>query len=196
MQAHNRALREEARVRREYERELATAQRLQARATAESNRAEKALKVATAHVQTAAAQDALEQIDSILSATLDVDDYVDLDSLKQKAQHPPFPREDLKMALPQPALEQPPAEPQFVAPPAPTGLTKMFKGGKYSEEYARAQASWTEHHKRWADYVQRVLPAKNAKLLEEHAAAEQKRARQLADALSVYEAECAERECR
>jgi hypothetical protein len=61
VQAHNRAVREEARLRREYERELAAAQRLQARTTAESIRAHKALQVATAQMKTAQAADVLDQ---------------------------------------------------------------------------------------------------------------------------------------
>ena len=137
VQAHNRAVREEARLRREYERELANAQRLQARSTAESLRAHKALQVATAEVKTAQAVDVLDQIDSILSATLDVDDYVDIDSLSQTVQHPPFPREDLKKPLPEPVLEQPPPEPHFVAPPAPTGISKVFQKQKHAEAHAK-----------------------------------------------------------
>ena len=128
-----------------------------------------------------------EQIDSLLAATLEVDDYVDIDSLKQTVQHPPFGRDDLKTPLPQSHLEQPPPEPKFVAPPAPTGLSRVFNKQKHADEAARAHAAWVEQHKH-------VLPAKNSKLLEDHAAAEQKRVEQLAAALAEYKADCAERE--
>jgi restriction system protein len=194
VQAHNRAVREEARLRREYERELANAQRLQARSTAESLRAHKALQVATAEVKTAQAVDVLDQIDSILSATLDVDDYVDIDSLSQTVQHPPFPREDLKKPLPEPVLEQPPPEPQFVAPPAPTGISKVFQKQKHAQAHAKAHSAWAAQHERWAHHVNSLLPAKNAKLLEDHAAAEQQRAELLAAALADYRGECKKRE--
>jgi restriction system protein len=198
VQAHNRAVRDAERAQREYERAVTAAQRTTARdqalAEAQATWAHREAQNATAGARTAQAIDAFEQIDSLLAATLEVDDYVDIDSLKQTAQHPPFPREDVKKPLPQPALEQPPAEPQFVAPPAPTGLSKIFKGGKYSDEYAQAQGGWAEEHKRWTDHVQRVLPAKNAKLLEDHAAAEQQRAELLAAALEEYRGDCATRE--
>ena len=52
----------------------------------------------------------------------------------------------------------------------------------------------TEQHRQWHDYAHRTLPLANAKLLEEHAAAEQKRAKQLADARATYQSECDERE--
>jgi restriction system protein len=166
----------------------------QALAAAEAREALARAKQAEAESRTAQAIDAFEQIDALLAATLEVDDYVDIDSLKQVAQHPPFKRDDLQTPIPQPRLEQPPAEPTFVAPPAPTGMSKLFKGGKYSDEYAQAQSAWAEKHKHWAHYVQHVLPVKNAKLLEDYAAAEQKRAEQLAAALASYKADCAERE--
>ncbi len=70
----------------------------------------------------------------------------------------------------------------------------MFGKRKHEEESARAHAVWAEQHRQWTDYVERVLPGKNAQLLEEHAAAEQKRAEQLTAALAEYRAECAERE--
>ena len=117
VQAYNRAVREQARAEREYEREIAAAQRFQARSTAESIRAEKALKAANAQVQTAQAVDALEQIDSILASTLEVDDYVDIDSLKQMVHHPPFQRDDLKPPVQKPPMAEPPPEPQFVRRP-------------------------------------------------------------------------------
>lgn len=100
----------------------------------------------------------------------------------------------MKTPLPEPPLEQVPAEPQFVAPPAPTGISKVFNKQKHAEATASAHAAWAEQHKQWADYVHRVLPAKNAQLLEAHATAEQQRADLLAKALAAYRSECAERE--
>lgn len=198
VQAHNRAVREAARAQREYERAVAAAQRAaaheQARAEAEAKAAHVAAQRATAESLTAQAMDAVEQIDALLAATLEVDDYVDIDSLKQTVQHPPFPREDLKTPLPEPALEQPPPEPKFVAPPAPTGISKLFNKQKHADANAKAHTAWTAQHEEWAHHVNHVLPAKNAKLLEDHAAAEQQRAELLAAALSEYRSDCAQRE--
>ena len=42
-------------------------------------------------------------IDSLLSATLEVDDYVDLATLRTVAEHPPFDRADLETPVPSPS---------------------------------------------------------------------------------------------
>ncbi|BBY44263.1 hypothetical protein [Mycolicibacterium celeriflavum] len=198
MRSYNHAVEEQIRAQIAYDQAVFEAEMAADRQRWAAEQAARDAKIraarADAEARTAQAIDAFEQIDSLLAATLDVDDYVDVDSLKQTAVHPPFPREELKQPSAQPALEAPPPEPQFVAPPAPTGLSKMFKGGKYSDEYAQAHAAWTEKQQQWAHYVKHELPAKHAKLLEEHAAAEEERARQLAEALADYKAECAERE--
>ncbi len=198
VQAHNRAVREAERAQREYERAAAAAQRAaardQARADAEAKAAHITAQRATAESLTAQATDAFEQIDSLLAATLEIDDYVDIESLKQTVQHPPFPREDLKTPLPEPVLEQPPPEPQFVAPPAPTGISKLFNKQKHADAHAEAHAAWAAQHQQWAHHVNQVLPAKNAKLLEGHAAAEQQRADLLAAALVQYRSDSAKRE--
>jgi restriction system protein len=198
VQAHNHAVRESIRAQREYERAVAAAQRATAVEHAVAQRAAREAHVraqkAAAESQTAQAIDAFEQIDSILAATLEVDDYVDIDSLKQTVQHPPFPRDDLTTPLPPPHQDEAPPEPQFTAPPAPTGLSKMFNKQKHAEVTARAHAAWVEQHKQWAHYVQRVLPEKNAKQLEDYAAAEAKRAADLAAAREQYKRECAQRQ--
>jgi restriction system protein len=194
VQAHDRAVREAARAQREYERAVAAAQRGAAREAAEARGAHIRAQKATAESLTAQAIDRFEQIDSLLAATLEVDDYVDIDSLKQSVQHPPFPREDLKAPIPEPVLEQPPPEPTFVAPAAPTGISKLFNKQKHAQAHAKAQAEWAAQHERWAHHVNHLLPGKNAKLLENHAAAEQQRAHLLAAALAEYKSDCAKHE--
>jgi restriction system protein len=198
VQVHNRAVREAERAQREYERAVAAAQRAaaldQALANAEAKGAHVRAQRATAELHTAQAIDAFEQIDSLLAATLDVDDYVDIDSLKQGVQHPPFPREDLKTPLPEPVLEQSPPEPTFVAPAAPTGVSKLFNKQKHAEAQAKAHSAWVAQHERWAHHANHVLPARNAKLLEDHAAAEQQRAELLTAALAEYRSDRAKRE--
>jgi restriction system protein len=198
VQTHNWAVREAERAQRQYERAVVAAQRASAAEQAALDRAARAAHVdaqrATAESKTAQALDAFEQIDSILAATLDVDDYVDIDSLKQTAQHPPFSREDLKAPLPEPQLEKPPVEPKFVAPPPPTGMSKVFGKKAHAEATATARAAWEAQHKQWSHHVKQVLPVKNAELLEKHAAAEQQRSELLAAALAEYRSACAERE--
>jgi restriction system protein len=198
VQAYNRAVRDHDRAVREHERAQAAAERASAQERAWALRAAKEAHVgaqkASAEWQTAQAQDAFSQIDSILAATLEIDDYVDIETLKQRVEHPPFGHDDLKKPVPKPRLNSAPTEPQFVAPPPLTGTAKVFGKKKHAEATAQAQHAWAQQHKQWSDYVQKVLPAKNARLLEEHAAAERRRADQLAAALAGYRAECGLRE--
>ena len=72
-----------------------------------------------------------EEIDGILASTLGVDDYVDLETLRQVAVHPPFEPGQLAVpTLPPPRLVPPPA-PEFVPPPGePKGLGRVLGGTK------------------------------------------------------------------
>lgn len=198
VQAHNRAVREAERAQRDYIRAVAayekSAELEQAYARAAAREAHVIAQKADAESRTAHALAAFEQIDSILAATLDVDDFVDLDSLKVTAQHPPFPRDDLKIPLKKPARVVPKPEPEFVAPPPPTGISKVFSKKKHAEAVAGAHAVWEEKHKKWAHRAHTVLPAMNAEALEKWTAAEQQRKQQLAEAEEQYRRECAERE--
>jgi restriction system protein len=64
----------------------------------------------------------------------------------------------------------------------------------HAEVAAKAHTDWVHQQQRWAHHVNHVLPARNAKALEDYAAAEEQRARLLADAVTAYKAACAERE--
>lgn len=150
------------------------------------------LQRATAEMQTAQAADTFDQIDSILSATLGVDDFVDIDSLKQTFEPPPFDRIDLISPIAPPALERPPAEPAFSPPPEPTGMKKMFGKKAHAQAVDDARAEWQAMHAQWVDYVNRVLPQKNAAAQAQHAAAEKKRLDELATAKAHYERLCAD----
>lgn len=68
------------------------------------------------------------EVDGILAATLDVDDYVDLESLKVTAEHPS-----------PPVLVFPP-RPVYAEPPKPTGLFGTKK--KHTELIVQAQAAY------------------------------------------------------
>ena len=71
-----------------------------------------------------------DEIDSILSATLAIDDFVDLEQLRVVAEHPPFSHSDLEVPPPPPIPISAPPEPAFVEPVAPTGLGGVFGGKK------------------------------------------------------------------
>jgi restriction system protein len=132
-----------------------------------------------------------EEIDTLLSATLKVDDWVDLEKLKRTAEHPPFPRPDLGNPVPAPQRLQVPPPPLLQEPEQPTGL--FGKRKKYEEALQRAQYEHQQAWHQWARYRDSV-PARQAELDRQHSAAEQKRTDSLAKVRSEYEAECALRE--
>jgi restriction system protein len=199
--AEQRQRREQAAATREYNRavrEHERAVRAHERAVREHDKAtqrmHQEMQRATAEMMTAEAVDTFQQIDSMLQATLDVDDYVDIESLKQTVEHPPFGHDDLVKPIRAPKLEQPPAEPAFRPPPDPKGLSKLFGKKAHAQAAAEAQSIWAEEHKRWTDHVKHVLPMKNAELQAKHEAAEKTRKEKLAAAQNRYHQECAERE--
>ena len=116
---HGAALRRTEQARKAAERAKAQA----ARATeAERKHLEKEAKAA--HVEAMQAEveernaglaEIYDEIDSLLAATLDVDDYVDLETLRRTVEHPEFDRTDLESPIPAPEPIPEPVEPGFHA---------------------------------------------------------------------------------
>lgn len=133
-----------------------------------------------------------EELDSLLAATLDVDDYVDLETLKRTASHPPFDRTDLMQPVPPPPAIVDPETPIYVSPPEPNWFWRLFGTGRHERAVAQAK---TEHQvvlKNWKDEIERnSVRRKRAQI--EHINAEQSRLDALATEKSRYEAECAAR---
>jgi restriction system protein len=94
-----------------------------------------------------------EEIDSLLAATLDVDDYVDLDALRATVDHPPFERTDLEtpVAAPGPIPDMP--EPVGTPPAPPKGIRALFgvRRQNISDKRARLlrDGSWFWPRPRW-----------------------------------------------
>ncbi|WP_199185419.1 hypothetical protein [Cryobacterium sp. Y50] len=132
-----------------------------------------------------------DQLDSLLTATLDVDDYVDLESLRQKAKHPAFARPNLEIAIPVPPLISSPLEPTRRTVEKPTGLFGRKK--KLAEADALADAELSVARQAWEIAVQ-GLPGRQAQQSAAHAAAEKGRIEELATQRARYEEECAGRE--
>lgn len=74
-----------------------------------------------------------EDLESLLSSSLAVDDFVDLTSLRSTAKYPPFDRRDLEIPLPSPKPIQDPAEPRLILPTQPSGIFGIFGKKKFSE---------------------------------------------------------------
>ena len=131
------------------------------------------------------------ELDGLLTATLDVDDYVDLSLLRREVDHPPFDRVDLKVPSPvPPVLSDPPEPVRWIVPPS----TALFGKQKKTEEaQALAEARFLEQHQQWSEVV-RALPAQRASNDAIYAELERVRLTQLAAEEARYAAECSARE--
>jgi len=134
------------------------------------------------------------EIDSLLASTLDVDDYVDLETLRVAADHPPFDRPELEVPVPLPELTTDPPEPVLVVPAPPKGLARLFRGEK---KHAAAVAKAQEVHRRelveWRAKLQQAEVSRR-EALEAHSRAEAERAATLEVERARYAQECAARE--
>lgn len=196
------AARSQAAAEREYARATKDAERAraaQARAAAADQKvAEKEAKLAyeaarRAEVEALNAELAAkrEELDSLLAATLDVDDFFDVNQLRATVDHPPFEHAHLATPLPAPELPAAPDEPQWVEPEAPKAL--FGKAKKHAQLREQAGAAYWAQHAEWEAFVA-ALPDVHAKLLADHAAAEARREAEHAEHRARYDAECAARE--
>lgn len=133
------------------------------------------------------------EIDTLLAATLDVDDFVDLEKLRVKAEHPPVDRPDLETPVPAPKPLPDPPEPTFLAPPPPTRVDRMLGGKKHSQAVERATAWHEEAMAKWSNELAQLKLDRKA-AAEKHQRAEAQRLAQLAAQSERYAAECAARE--
>jgi restriction system protein len=186
---------------REAERAQKAAERAQVQASkasaAEQKAAEKeALRLhqeaqlAEAEALTAAATSSLDEIDSMLASSLAVDDYVDLEELRQVALHPPFDCGDLELPIPMPAPITGPVEPVWVEPSAAKGL---FGKKKHAEQVAQLRAEFESRHATWQAEMAEV-PGLQLAAMQQHQALEQQRVAALANEQARYAAECDQRE--
>ena len=132
-----------------------------------------------------------QEIDSLLATTLDVDDHVDLNTLRSVAEHPPFDRTDLETTIPAPQPVPDPPEPVDTRPTVPTGILGFLRRKKYAkaaEVYDRALADWRAELTR--------LPALRKAATEEHARMEAQRLSALEAERARYAAECSAREVK
>jgi hypothetical protein len=134
-----------------------------------------------------------DEIDSLLAATLDVDDYVDLEALRVVVQHPPFERFELEVPVAPPKPIPDPPQPSFVPPDPPKGLAGLFGKGKHARAVDRARKGHEEELATWRANLYRnaVLHQKS---LDAHARAETERVAALAAERARYAEQCAIRE--
>jgi restriction system protein len=133
-----------------------------------------------------------EEIDGILAATLEVDDYIDLESMKiTTVDHPLLdPGEDGIPTPTMPELVYPP-EPVYQEPLAPGGLFGAKK--KHAELIAQA---WAEHERVRREWYEKNTAVYNTHLAEaqRREEMERKRLERLFATEAQYKLECQQRE--
>ncbi len=135
-----------------------------------------------------------DELGSILSATLEVDDFVDLERFRVKAEHPAFPRADLEVATPAAHVITASAEPSLVEPEAPTGMSAVFGGKKkHAAALAAAQASFATEHEAWQAEVA-AIPARQLAEMRKHDGREHERLVALEQAREEYRRQSDQRE--
>lgn len=154
VRAHNAAVREAERARAAYERAQAAQEKERRRLYVES-------RAADVEEQNEDLAQRVDTLGAVLGSALQVDHHLDLGSLKREPDLPVWRYADLERPLPPPRPEQ-------YAPPAPTGLARIFAGGRYEQQRAAGAVAYEQARVR-------------------HVAAEQSRQEQLARRRRQYE---------
>ncbi|WP_239642489.1 hypothetical protein [Microbacterium sp. B19] len=148
-------------------------------------------RLAEADELTAEATERFQILDQLLSATLAIDDFVDLESLRAVAHHPPFPREDLRVPIPAPA---PIPDPPLPVKREPVAVTGMFgRKQKAADALAAVERQYAHDYSEWKTATEE-LPARRSAQSAAYAAAEDARQAALAQATARYQTESVERE--
>jgi restriction system protein len=194
---HNAAVRQASQAQKALERiqaQLArTAEVERKRLEKEARDAYLATKEAEVNAKNLELAEIYDDIDSLLAATLDVDDYVDLDALRVVVQHPPFERSDLEapIALPKPIPDPP--QPRFLPPAPPKGLAALFGKSRHITAVEKARQAHEAELVRWRTELERTV-VRRKEAADAHERAEAERLASLKAARTRYSEQCAIRE--
>jgi restriction system protein len=195
--AHAAAVRQTEQARRRAERAAAAVARASAAeqkaAEREAKRLYEEARLAEVEELNAELVETADELESILTATLTVDDFVDLEDLRVTAMHPPFPRSDLEVPTPPVDLISVPPEPAFSEPEAPTGIGGIFGKKRHAAAVAEARETFEARHKEWKAEAAAV-PARQLEKMKHRDALEQWRLGDLQAARDSYQRECDARE--
>ena len=198
VRAHNAAVRKSEQAARAAERARVAAQRSSEAGRKAAEKEAKRLHIEAREAEVEEMNSALtstyEEIDRLLEATLEVDDYVDLESLKSAAVHPEFDPGPLGEPIKPPLAPHLRNAPIYTEPTAPKGLAGAFGGKK--KHAAMVDTAKAEHEKAVRNYEAYVVErtAEHDRALEKHAEAEKERLTKLAKAQEQYQADCRQRE--
>ncbi len=195
--AQTAAVKDQARRQRETERLRQQLERVTKREFIMSEKEERQLNIAAQEAQADGLNGELAlqlaDIDNVLSATLEVDDHVDLESLRKSVEHPPF---ESRFSAPRgtPTPIQAPPEPIFHEPEQPRGVAAVFGGKKkHAEAVAAAHAHFAYAHQQWQQ-IAAALPMQQLAQLAEHQKSEEARKANLGADRVRYEEECTQRQ--
>ena len=192
---HQAASRRVAQARKAAERQAAQAARA---LEADRKQAEKA--AAEAHLALMQAEvddlnrglaETYDEIDSLLTTTLSVDDHVDLESLRRTAEHPAFDRADLDHAIPMPVMIPEPDKPVLEIPPPPGGFFRRKQ--RHAALLAAAESAYADAYAEW-ERQKESLQAQRQTAATEHQRAESERVQMLSQERARYQSECDQRE--
>jgi len=165
----------------------------QKRLEKEAKEAHVAAQMALVEHKNAELDEMYEEIASLLQATLDVDDFVDLESFKAPAIHPPFDRTDLEKPLPAPPAATALEEPSLSLPHPPWGLGALFGKKKHERAIASAKLAHEQALQAWEAAKVRQKAAYQ-KAVEHHKRREDERVLTLTKERERYTEECRVRE--
>jgi len=137
---------------------------------------------------------AYDEIDSILAASLEVDDFVDLEQLRITVEHPPFCRPDLETPLPPLPPPSTAPEPVYVEPHPLSVLDIMLgKARRHRKQVDQAKARYVAEHQAWqASVAETELVYEKAG--RQHEASDRRRLAELEHARNIYAMDCKTRE--
>jgi len=127
-----------------------------------------------------------EDLEKLLEATIGVDDYVDLESLRRTENTNPFDRPELEVPLMRPAEPKLPSEPKYIEPPRPSGF--FGKKRKAEEAKQKAQQGYEDAKSEWAKNVASAQ-AKYKIAVDAYEKAEKERIETLAKERARFQAE-------
>jgi len=189
------AVREAERQRKAEERAIAQASRAVAKERKQLEREAKEAHVAAMESEVqrrnAELQKVEEELSTVLAATLDVDDFVDLETLRADATPPSFSCPEFETPIPEPVAVPTAPRPVLVVPDPPSGVFAFLATGKHKRALREAERSHERCVARWEAQVAAAETAR-AEQLATHASAEERRLARLAEAQSAYGKEAEE----
>lgn len=196
--AARKAVREHEAAVRNYERARAAEERAVKKATraAQAQRKQLEKEAREAHIfamqteveeKNSALEEIYEDIDGLLEATLDKDDYVDLNSLKLSKDNFPFPQKDLEVPNKEPVLESPLDRPEYVEPNEPNRFLGIFpRKHLHLKQIVESKEVHSKQLVEWGKESAEI-EKRHADLMVEYKSLENERETQLEKAIQEYE---------